>query len=118
MTTNIARPLLAVTLLALAAGASQAAQLTVTSYDTPNGDGQAHNGTYNYWDTPYTGAGDKTTDGLTPGVTPLSGGTGKLTDGVIATLPWYDVSNAEGTGQYVGCQNPSEVLQAEYGVFG
>ena len=32
----------------------------------------------------------------------LSGGLGKLTDGVIATQPWYDVSNAAGTGQYVG----------------
>ena len=108
MTKNIARPLIAATLLALAAGASHAGQIAVSSYDTTNGDGQAHGGTYNYWDANYTGAGDKTTDGLTPGATSLSGGTGKLTDGVISTQRWDAVSNAQGTGEYVGWQNPNE----------
>ena len=39
----------------------------------------------------------------------LSGGLGKLTDGVIATLPWYEVSNDAGTGEYVGWEivNPT-----------
>ncbi len=88
---------------ALAAGAillaslAHAGPLTVTSYDTPNGDGQASGGSYNYWDGAYSGAGAKTTDGAA-----LSGGVGALTDGVVASLPWYDVSNDSGTGPYVG----------------
>ena len=74
-----------------------AAPLTVSSYDMPNGDGQAHGGSYNYWDATYSGSGNPTQDGSL-----LSGGTGKLTDGVIATQDWYAVSNNAGTGQYVG----------------
>jgi len=77
--------------------AAQAAQLAVSTYSTPNGDGQAHGGSYNYWDGTYTGSGSTTTDGAA-----LSGGTGALTDGVISTQPWYNVSNVAGTGQYVG----------------
>ncbi|MEO8811572.1 MAG: PEPxxWA-CTERM sorting domain-containing protein [Caulobacteraceae bacterium] len=84
-------------MMGLVASAAGAAQLTVTSYDMPNGDGQASGGTYNYWDGAYTGAGSHTTDGAA-----LSGGLGKLTDGVISTQPWYLVSNVAGTGDYVG----------------
>jgi len=40
-----------------------AVQLFATSYDTPNGDGQAHSGSFNYWDKAYTGAGMTTVDG-------------------------------------------------------
>ncbi len=83
-------------LTALAAPA-MAAQLSVTSYDMPNGDGNAHSGTWNYWDANYTGSGAKTTDDA-----PLSGGLGKLTDGFVSTSPWYLVSNLAGTGDYVG----------------
>jgi hypothetical protein len=78
-------------------GIAHATPVTVVSYDTPNGDGQAHGGTFNYWDANYTGAGNRTTDGSA-----LSGGLGKLTDGVIATQRWDAVSNSAGTGQYVG----------------
>ena len=106
MIKNIARPLLAASALALCAGASQAAQLTVSSYDMSNGDGQAHNGSYNYWDAGYTGSGDTTKDGLSGSM--LSGGVGKLTDGVISTQRWDFVSNGAGTGEYVGWQNPNE----------
>lgn len=81
----------------MSASLANAGQLTPTSYDTLNGDGHASGGTYNYWDGTYTGAGAKTTDGA-----PLTGGVGALTDGAVATLPWYDVSNIAGTGQYVG----------------
>ena len=83
--------------LAGQAGHALAAQLTVTSYDTPNGDGQAHSGSYNYWDRNYTGSGSTITDGAA-----LSGGLGKLTDGVVASAIWSFVSNAAGTGEYVG----------------
>lgn len=77
--------------------AANAAQLVVSSYDTPNGDGQAHGGSYNYWDKNYTGSGAKTTDGAL-----LAGGVGDLTDGVVASDFWYNVENAAGEGPYVG----------------
>lgn len=79
---------------------ADAAALAVASYDMPNGDGQGSQGSYNYWDGGYSGSGDVTADGLSGSF--LQGGTGALTDGVIATQPWYDVSNGDGTGEYVG----------------
>lgn len=79
----------------------QAAQLVVTSYDTPNGDGQASGGSFNYWDKNYTGSGAKTTDGA-----PLSGGVGDLTDGVVASDFWFNVENFAGEGPYVGWYAP------------
>jgi PEP-CTERM motif len=72
-------------------------QIFSTGYDTPNGDGQASTGTYNYWDKNYSGAGATTTDGAA-----LTGGSGDLTDGVVATDFWYNVENVAGTGPYVG----------------
>ena len=84
-------------LLALATAAASAGPLSPTSYSMPNGDGQASGGTYNYWDGSYTGAGSTTTDGAA-----LSGGLGKLTDGIVSTSVWYNVSNNAGTGDYVG----------------
>lgn len=63
------------------AGFAQASSLiVVTSYDMPNGDGQAQGGWLNYWDGAYSNgpAGDCTTDGLSGSY--LSGGLGKLTD--------------------------------------
>lgn len=90
-------PLLALALLACVATGARADSLSVSSYDTHNGDGQAHGGTYNYWDATYDGHGHRHQDhGF------LHGGTGALTDGVIATQAWNAVSNVDGTGQYVG----------------
>ena len=86
-------------LVAIGASAVSAGQLTVTSYDMNNGCGNSCGGTYNYWDGNYNGAGSPTVNNA-----PLSGGAGALTDGFIATQPWYDVSNEAGTGQYVGWQ--------------
>ena len=90
----------------VANGTHASSLLTVSSYNMPNGYGQAHGGTYNYWDATYSNcvASNCTTDGAY-----LSGGLGKLTDGVIATLPWYEVSNDAGTGEYVGWEivNPT-----------
>ena len=83
--------------LACATGTAGASPVHATSYSMPNGDGQASGGSLNYWDRGYTGIGATTVDGA-----PLSGGLGKLTDGVIATQVWNTVSNAAGTGQYVG----------------
>jgi len=76
---------------------AHAAPVAVASYDAPNGSGQASGGNFNYWDLAYSGSGATTTDGA-----PLAGGTGDLTDGVIATQSWFAVENAAGTGPYVG----------------
>ena len=87
---------------------AQAVQIVPSSYSMPNGDGHASGGEYNYWDTNYGGpgsTGSTTTDGAY-----LSGGLGKLTDGVIATQDWeymtasgYEtLESAAGTGPYVG----------------
>ena len=100
MIKNIARHFVTLAALALCATASHAGQIAVSTYDMTNGDGNAHGGSYNYWDAGYTGTGATTTDGLSGST--LTGGTGKLTDGVISTSPWYAVSNQQGTGEYVG----------------
>jgi len=95
---------------------AHAVEITPSSYSMPNGDGVASGGEYNYWDTSYTGNGSTTTDGAY-----LSGGLGRLTDGVIATNDWeYVVSpgvyatqeSASGTGPYVGWvgMNPTIVF--------
>ncbi len=92
----------AVAALAVAALPALAAPVAVTSYDMPNGNGQAVGGSYNYWDRSYSGSGSTTTDGAA-----LSGGTGDLTDGYAETQSWYLVENGAGTGPYVGWYGPS-----------
>jgi hypothetical protein len=87
---------LALSGVVLAASAA-AAPLTPSSYDMPNGNGQASGGSFNYWDREYTGAGCTTCDGAL-----LSGGLGNLTDGVTTNLNWFSVENGAGTGPYVG----------------
>ena len=74
-----------------------AAPIAVTSYSMPNGSGVANTGSFNYWDLNYTGSG---TTNLAN--SPLSGGVGDLTDGVIAPDFWYNTEGAAGTGPYVG----------------
>jgi hypothetical protein len=91
--------IVAVAVLAIGASAASAGQLTVTSYDMNNGCGNSCGGTFNYWDGNYNGTGSTHVSNA-----PLSGGTGALTDGFIATDAWYNVSNESGTGQYVGWQ--------------
>ena len=95
--------LAAVGALALAlAGSAGAAQIFSTGYSTPNGDGRASGGTYNYWDLGYSGAGATTVDGAA-----LTGGSGDLTDGVVASDFWFNVENGAGTGPYVGWYLPA-----------
>ena len=86
-----------IVLLCLAAASAQAQQIQPQTYDMPNGYGQANGGGRNYWDASYNGNGDPLLD-----YSPLSGGTGDLTDGVIATQRWDEVENDAGTGPYVG----------------
>lgn len=83
--------------LFIALPAAASTQIFATSYDMPNGGGQASGGSYNYWDKAYSGSGSTTTDGAA-----LTGGLGDLTDGVVAANPWYLTENGAGTGPYVG----------------
>jgi hypothetical protein len=71
--------------------------LPVSYYNMNNGDGTNHLGSFNYWDGTYNGSGLKTTDN-----SPLSGGTGVLTNGFYAVDRWDYYGTASGTGQYVG----------------
>jgi hypothetical protein len=105
----------AVALSFLGTGMAQASSLlVVTGYNMPNGDGQAQGGWLNYWDATYSNcvANDCTTDGLSGSY--LSGGLGKLTDGIVATQPWYDVSDAAGTGQYVGWLSSNPMINFNF----
>ena len=89
--------MLGVLAVAALATPAAAAQIFSTGYDTPNGDGQAHSGSFNYWDLNYTGARTTNVDGAA-----LTGGLGDLTDGIVASDFWFNVENAAGTGPYVG----------------
>lgn len=81
----------------LVMGVAMASPILPTSYDMPNGDGVASGGSFNYWDLSYTGTGNTSLD-----TSPLAGGLGDLTDGIIASGNWSDVENVAGTGPYVG----------------
>ena len=58
--------------------------LIPTSYDMVNG----QSGSYSYYDDTYDGSGDPTV-----ALSPLSGGLGELTDGIIATEHWNETSS-------------------------
>ncbi|WP_425038282.1 VPLPA-CTERM sorting domain-containing protein [Primorskyibacter sp. S187A] len=80
--------------LALMSSAALAAPVSVETYDMVNGT----TGSFNYWDDTYDGTGDNTTDNAL-----LSGGTGDLTDGIIADANWNSVEGPLGpNGPYVG----------------
>jgi hypothetical protein len=79
--------------LSLVVTPALAAQVLPTSYDMQNGE----TGSYQYWDESYSGAGNPSVS-----LSPLSGGTGDLTDGVIATDNWSVVEAPAGPGPYVG----------------
>lgn len=91
------KTLVATAAFLLTAVAQAAVPVMPTSYAMPNGYGMASGGSFNYWDKSYTGSGNPSQD-----YSPLSGGLGDLTDGVIATENWHLVENVEGTGPYVG----------------
>jgi len=83
-------------LLAIGLQSAHAELLTVSSYDTYNGD----KGSYTYIDDNYTGSGNSMLEGDW-----LFGGLGKLTDGVVASGSWItteQVSNTDTNGQYLG----------------
>jgi hypothetical protein len=74
-------------------GSGSAMALAPSSYEMPNG----NTGSYTYHDDSYNGAGCVNCDEA-----PLSGGTGDLTDGVIATDNWFVTEAPAGPGPYVG----------------
>src|SRR5437899_1924488 len=85
--------LVAASFVCLGSTAALANSVTVTSYDMNNGNGSLQNGAFNYFDSTYTGGtGNGTVNGSSlvvpsnssPQNSYLSGGTGKLTDGIIA----------------------------------
>jgi hypothetical protein len=77
----------------LSASTARATALLPDSYDMLNG----NTGTYNYWDETYSGSGCVTCNNSA-----LSGGTGDLTDGIIATDNWFVVEAPPDNGPYVG----------------
>jgi len=83
---------LAAALVACLAGGSAMAA-PPDAYSMLNG----NSGSFNYWDQIYNGAGCVTCDNA-----PLSGGTGDLTDGVIAANNWFIDEAPPGNGPYVG----------------
>lgn len=80
----------------LSATCAVAVPVQPISYDMPNGS----SGSYQYWDESYNGSGNPFVNGST-----LSGGTGDLTNGVIATQNWFIVEQPSGAGPYVGWQS-------------
>ena len=138
------RLLIALSTTLLGSTAAWAGLIAVTSYDMNNGNGATQftmpTGAQNYFDWTYTKRAkvrplqtrarmDRTSsipNNAAPNDAPLSGGTGKLTDGVVATLGYSavssgtgNVSNAFYTGasQYVGWkyQDPNIIFNLAAG---
>ncbi|MCL4220210.1 MAG: hypothetical protein KJZ65_02450 [Phycisphaerales bacterium] len=65
--------------MVLAGTAAASGQVMPLSYDMLNGE----TGSFTYWDDSYNGTGN-----TTQSLSPLSGGLGDLTDGIIATTNW------------------------------
>lgn len=78
-----------------------AATVSPDSYSMQNGG----SGSYNYWDDSYTGSGSLTTN-----YSALSGGTGDLTDGIIAPATWNITEAPAGAGPYVGWLNRNPLI--------
>jgi hypothetical protein len=90
----------------LLAGNVMAGPITASSYDMLNG----NTGSYNYWDDSYNGAGNNMLDGAS-----LTGGTGDLTDGIIAAQSWQHVESPLGPqGPYVGWTGIDPTITFEF----
>src|ERR1700752_1844660 len=85
-------------LACLVSTSASAGLVTVTSYDMYNGNGRAQGGASNYYDHSYTDNGAHRVDrNADRDGYPLTGGTGLLTDGTIATQSFLSKPS-----QYVG----------------
>lgn len=89
--------------LLVGAGAAMAwaDQIMPLSYDMLNGE----TGSWTYWDDTYNGTGN-----TTQSLSPLSGGLGDLTDGVIATSNWNVTP-----GPYVGWDSVDPAITFHFG---
>ncbi len=105
---RLARQLTVISMITMGFSFVQA-NLTIQSYDMPNGAGRASGGAYNYWDLAYNGSGSKTTDGEI-----LTGGVGDLTDGIYPSQNWNFVENISGTGPYVGWRNSNPTITLHF----
>ncbi len=79
--------------MGLGMASAQAAEILPMSYDMLNGEV----GSYEYFDESYSGSGNPLA-----ALSPLSGGLGDLTDGLVATQNWDIVEPPLGAGPYVG----------------
>jgi len=95
--------LMAITVLGPAG--AQAAPILPTSYDMLNGEV----GSYEYFDDSYSGSGNPLV-----ALSPLSGGLGDLTDGVVATQNWDVVEPPPGPGPYVGWSSINPTIRFHF----
>jgi hypothetical protein len=88
-------------------GFAHATPVTPVTYEMLNGT----TGSYQYWDESYSGSGNPLVS-----LSPLSGGTGDLTDGYIETRNWNapGVESAAGPGPYVGWENFSPTIAFQF----
>lgn len=84
----------------LAGTAAASDQIMPLSYDMLNGE----TGTYTYWDDSYNGTGD-----TMQSLSPLTGGLGDLTDGVVATTNWNVTP-----GPYVGWNTVTPTITFQF----
>jgi hypothetical protein len=126
------RLLIALSTTLLGSTAASAGLVTVTSYDMNNGNGATQftvpTGAQNYFDWTYTqtgqgspaanasqnGSSQLVPNNASPKEAPLSGGTGKLTDGVVATLGYSAVSSGTGTVSNAYYSGPSQYVGWKY----
>lgn len=110
-------------------GGASAALVNVTSYDMNNGNGVTQfTFGYNYFDFSYTKTGEATPDpnagqngsnqlvpnNAAPKYAPLTGGTGLLTDGVVATQVYSVVTGATGNVSNPYYTGPSQYVGWKY----
>jgi hypothetical protein len=88
--------IIAAALLGCMASTSHATYIAVDSYSMPN---NGRTGTYNYRDTSYSNC---VSNSCNTNDAPLSGGTGKLTDGIVPTQSWDKFGAPGDDTPYVG----------------
>lgn len=96
----------------------------IVRYAMPNGEGRASEGAYNYWDDAYVarkGPGDRATfvasakGDVRKDGSPLSGGAGKLVDGVIGRTDWRVNLGHGNAHEWVGWHTADPTLVLDYG---
>ncbi|MDX2154461.1 MAG: PEP-CTERM sorting domain-containing protein [Bryobacteraceae bacterium] len=95
----------------LIAALAWSAPISPVSYSMLNGQGNANGGTFNYWDETYSGVGNPFADS-----SPLSGGLGQLTDGIVSCSDDWAANCGEGPAyRWVGWQSIDPVITFDFG---